>query len=104
MQSREVIARRADPSLPIDLYRTLFDADAGEVVDAEAPGGQALVAVVDEVTFKPDLSAEAGRAALRSQLGAAISAELVNAYVGALEEEIGVTRNDALIAEPFAGG
>ena len=105
VQESVISARAPDPALPPDFLRDVFDARPGAVVSATPPGqDQALVAIVDEVSYEDDPSAAGLVAAFRDQLGQTVNQELVSTYLDALLREQGVTRNEELLAREFRDG
>ena len=105
VQETVISARAPDPSLPPALLRDVFDARPGAVVSTPVPGqNQALVAIVDEITFAEDPSAAGLVSAYRDQLGQSVTEELVNTYLDALLREEGVTRNEELLNRQFRDG
>ena len=95
-----VSAQRPDPDVPTTRMRAIFDAPIGGVVAEAAPeGGQAIVAIVDDVTFEGQPGADALLGGYRDQVGGQVTGELLEAYIAALEAEYGVERDDAVIAQ-----
>ena len=105
VQETVIAARAPDPSLPPAFLQDVFSARPGAIVSATAAGqDQALVAIIDEVSFAEDPAAAGLVAAYRDRLGQNVTQELVNTYLDALLREEGVTRNEELLNRQFRDG
>ncbi len=90
-------------SIPQALLGRVYDARIGEVVTQMAPDAQtATLVYIDDLSFGANERFVAQVEQAKAQLGQALSAELYQAYLTAMQDEIGVRQNEAQIAERFA--
>ncbi|MGV6800473.1 MAG: SurA N-terminal domain-containing protein [bacterium] len=104
LSKETVTVSRTNPqqNIPPSLFENIFKSDLhGVITDTDFNGLRGYVVQVDKAAFQPSLQAEAIIPILRQNQGQQLASELFQAYLDTLEEEIGVTQNDAQLTQTF---
>lgn len=100
--TRTLSARLLPPDLPASLVDRIFGQAAGRVLSEPGGGGASVtLAQVKEIRFLANAQADQLAERLKYQVGQDISGDLYTAYIEALQQDMGVKTDSALLAQRF---